>query len=365
MMSNNGYSQYAAPTPITVYQKLLLDEVIYSGWLAGDPNQEIGYIGKLREKIANFTGYRHVVLCSNGTTALEAAVLATDARGMLGNALSGNCAYVSGNTFVATVLSVINHTDKRVAIAHTDDKTFNATKEEWVDIRVSYAGLPDTEKCIILDSAHGLFANMSDVVQAKVVTASFHAIKPLSCGEGGAILTNDSNIANFCLNWVSHGRYKSSVSKQIGTNARMPNMMAALGYGSICTYQERMLNRQGLASLYRERLADCPVQPQDDSPNHTYHLFPIACSTPSETENLRKYLQRKGIGVSDNYMPQEWHPSLLNSDLFYTDKIALDIHTWNKSNLQERLLCLPMHDSLTKDDVSFVSSCIREYYKHK
>lgn len=364
-MLSNGYSRYAIPTPITDYQKLLLSEAIDSGWLAGDPNQEIGYIGKLREKIADLTGYRHVILCSNGTTALEAAVLATDERGMLGSELNGNYVSVSGNTFVATVLSVINHTDKRVTVAHTDDKTFNATKKERVDIRVSYAGLPDAEECVILDSAHGLFANMSNIIRARVVTTSFHAIKPLSCGEGGAILTNDSNIANFCLNWVSHGRYKSSVSKQTGTNARMSNMMAALGCGSIHTYQKRMLDRQRLALLYRERLVDCPVQLQDDSPNHTYHLFPVACTTPSETESLRKYLQKNGIGTSDNYMPQEWNLSLLNSSRFCTPATTLDTRVWSKNNLQERLLCLPMHDLLTKDDVDFVASCIQEYYKRK
>lgn len=242
----------------------LVKEALQSGWISGTGE----YVTRFEHDLAERVNRAHAVACSNGTLALEIALRALDIG-------PGDGVIVPALTFVAPAAAVRAIGAKPVFVDVTEESwTINPSIDPYGDyeaiIAVDLLGHPFdcntlmrcTEGCPIIEDAaeaHGAWYEGLRVGSlGDVSTFSFHANKTITTGEGGAILTDDPELAQKIRLRVNHGMspdrpYWHDV---VGTNARMTNLTAAIGVGHVYHWNELVEARNLVARKYDERLRD-------------------------------------------------------------------------------------------------------------
>jgi dTDP-4-amino-4,6-dideoxygalactose transaminase len=238
-------------------------------------------VAELEERLADVAGVRHCVSCANGTDAL---VLALKASGLK----SGQGVVVPSFTFAATAEAVVLAGGLPV-FADIDPITFNlepqsaagARKEaEAAGIDVAgvmpvdlfgqpapYEALQEAlpELWFVADAAQSFGASVGDTrvgALASVTTTSFFPAKPLGCyGDGGAIFTDDNEIAEVLRSLRVHGQGSDKYDNvRVGTNSRLDTIQAAILLVKLDAFPAELLERQRVADRYRELLVGSPVQ---------------------------------------------------------------------------------------------------------
>jgi UDP-4-amino-4,6-dideoxy-N-acetyl-beta-L-altrosamine transaminase len=327
-------------------------DVLRGDWLTQGP-----HITDFEAKLCAVTGARHAVAFANGTAALHGAAAAAGlgpgtvvATSALSFVASANCAYYVGAD---------------VEFVDIDPGTLNlepASVPASVDalVAVHFAGLPvdlaalaHRPRVIIEDAAHALGAATADgpvgnCARSDLCCFSFHPVKAITTGEGGAVTTNDDDLADNLRRFRNHGIqprpdvapwYYEVVDR--GFNYRMTDIQAALGASQLDRLAAFVLRRNEIAAHYREALADLPVElpPAADAPNrHAYHLFPIRVD---ERRRVFDGLRGAGIHVQVHYVPIHHHP------------IVTARGTWHLPNTDaayEQLISLPCYPDLRDED---------------
>jgi perosamine synthetase len=227
---------------------------------------------------------------------------------------------------------------------------------------------------VVEDAAHGLGAVVGEVPVGRVSRAtclSFYATKNLPIGEGGALCTEDDELAGFSRRVRLHGmsrdawrRYEPgggwaySVTEE-GLKANLSDVHAALGRGQLAHFPDWQRRRAELAGAYDAALRDIPglVLPARPSRGvHAWHLYVVQI-TPEfgmSRDQVAAELAARRIGTSVHFIPAHLFPyfqdtlgaaacsGLLESEMAYS-----------------RILSLPMHPGLTLDDVSYVADHMR------
>ncbi len=293
--------------------------VLKGDWLTQGP-----HIAEFEEALAARVGARHAVAFSSGTAALHASAAAaglgrgdTVVTSPLSFAASANCARYVGGT---------------VALVDIDPATLNMNleavpMEATGIVAVHYAGLPvdlnmlrRRPRVVIEDAAHALGALTPDgpvgnCARSDLCVFSFHPVKVMTTGEGGAVTTNDAGLAERLRRFRNHGIVpKPELGPwyyeidALGWNYRMTDLQAALGTSQLAKLDRFVAKRQELASRYRQLLAGTPAVLPPEPPagsSHAYHLFPVRVPRRREVfEGLR----RAGIGVQTHYVPIYRHP---------------------------------------------------------
>ena len=165
-----------------------------------------------------------------------------------------------------------------------------------------------------------------DLVNIRILPSSFHPVKIITTGEGGACLTNDISVFNQLLKLRSHGivsdkhAFSHSHPNEIwnyqqvslGYNYRLTDIQAALGLSQLQSLEKFIDLRHQQASYYKKSLADLPLHFQycaDDS-RSSYHLFVIrfSQSSPITQSEAFAHLKQCGIGVNLHYIPVYLQP---------------------------------------------------------
>jgi UDP-4-amino-4-deoxy-L-arabinose-oxoglutarate aminotransferase len=186
------------------------------------------------------------------------------------------------------------------------------------DIKAIKAIIPSGQKiAIIEDCAHSFEAKLNGERPGKYSDAaifSFYATKNVTCGEGGAIITNDSNLFERITQSILHGmsagaadRFKAGQYKHwgmdyLGTKANLPDLLACFLPEQIRTIDERLSLREKIAQRYEKALADLDISIPLSSPGiiHSHHLFPIHVGTNCRDQALLR-LGELQIGATVNY----------------------------------------------------------------
>lgn len=321
-------------------------------------------------------------MTSSGTTALYGACHA------LGLA-PGTEGIVPALTFAATATCLLN-AGAKPAFVDIDPETGNIdpaaaeaaiTPGTRVIIPVHFAGLPANlnalaeiagrhHVAVLEDAAHALGASIGDTkvggcANSQMTVFSFHPVKAITTGEGGAVLTNDDHLAERVRAWRNHGirRYPARGGwyyeiESLGSNARLTDFACALGRAQLKTLDVRIAERQGIAAAY-DRLLDpfsdrviTPPKPPEGT-RHAWHLYVIRLKDPKVRAVVYREMQAAGIGVQVHYVPAHWHPvfkpfgvppkgSLPNAEAWY-----------------EASLSLPIYPGITYDDQVRVVSVLR------
>ena len=202
---------------------------------------------------------------------------------------------------------------------------------------------------------------------------SFHPVKVITTGEGGAITTNDTSFADKVKSLRSHGitreldKMKGSYhggwyyqQVDLGFNYRMTELQAALGLSQLSRLQSFVNERNRIAQQYSTELSSLPLDLPQINTEHfsAFHLYIIRLSgkdITSERLKLYEYLKAKGLGVNVHYIPIHSQPYYKN--LGFSPELcpkAMDFYS--------RIISIPIFPDMTQADRKYVVETIREYF---
>lgn len=294
-------------------------EVLRGDWLTQGPHVE-----EFEHALAERLGAGHAVAFNNGTAALHAACAAAD----LG---PGDVVATSTLSFVASA-NCARYVGAGVALLDIDPATFNvdpAAVPGGLDalVAVHYAGLPmdlarlaDRPRVVIEDAAHAIGAMTPDgpvgnCARSDLCCFSFHPVKTVTTGEGGAVTTNDAELAGRLRRFRHHGIVPrpddggwSYDVVELAMNYRLTDIQAALGTSQLRKLDTFVARRQEIAARYGDLCADLPIElAPEPAPGftHAYHLFPVRVPRRREVYDA---LRAAGVGVQVHYVPIHRQP---------------------------------------------------------
>lgn len=358
-------------------------DVLKSDWLTTGAK-----IGDFEDAIARYTGNSHAVAVSSGTSALHCAAYGVGIE-------PGDEVIVPAITFAATANCVIALGGKPVIVDVEQDTLLidigsvekHITSRTKAIIAVEYAGQPcdygalralaDNHNILLIsDSCHALgarFEKQSVGQLADATVFSFHPVKHITTGEGGAIVTDDPEMARRMRRFRNHGidadlhrRSKAGTwfyeVVDLGFNYRLTDFQCALGLSQLEKIEQWINRRQDIARRYDRafRTIDA-IQPLTvkNYVRHVYHLYVVQVKRSGGLQSraeLFSALRDKGIGVNVHYIPLNLHP--------YYQK-QLGAHKGQcpvAESAYENILSLPIFPALSDADVQTVISSIAEFF---
>ena len=344
-------------------------------------------------KICEITGARYCVAVSNATAGLHIAVQAL-------NLPENSEGITTPNTFLASANCLLYNKVKPV-FADINPDTYNIdpnkiekkiTSDTKVIIPVHFAGLAcdmelirkivDTHNIkVIEDAAHAIgscYADGTPVGSCKysdMTVFSFHPVKTITTGEGGAITTNDEDLYKHLLQLRSHGMTKDAElltqnpgpwyyeMHSLGFNYRMTDMQAALGYSQLLKLEHFRERRQSIVDRYNEAFDGVPYVklPYKNSEQVScFHLYVLQIDFEAIGTTRKDFMEKladKGIGTQVHYIPVHTQPYYKK---YYNYKIG-DYPVAEK--YYEMTLSLPLYPSMTDADVGKIIFTIKEIMK--
>jgi len=308
-------------------------------------------VKEFEHALAEVTGAKEVVVVGNGTQALHLSCLAAG----LGEE---NYAIVPTLTFLATA-NAVRYCGADVLFCDVDEHTglldidalqvlLNQHKDksiktilpvhlagQIVDLTAIKGVIGDDDIKIIADSCHAIGGYKGDysvgsATQEDMSTFSFHPVKTIAMGEGGAITLNDTDVANHMRCLRSHGMMQTPDAgawaykmEALGYNYRATDFQCALGISQLKKLERFKSKRQQLVSLYNDLLVDLaplilpPKQLQGQEP--AWHLYAARFDFDKigkSRDQIMKDLRTKGVGTQVHYIPvhsQPYYTSLYGS----------------------------------------------------
>ena len=332
-------------------------------------------VTELEEKLSDYVGVKHTISCSSGTDALLIPLMAWEIG-------PGDAVFTTPFTYVATaeVISLLGATPVFVDVY---ESTFNIDCEKLelaiqntisegkltpkAIIPVDLFGLPARYRLIeeiakkydlkvIEDAAQSFGASVGDRkvgTFGDVAATSFYPAKPLGCyGDGGAIFTNNDNLAEKCKAIRIHGTTTDKYNSElIGLNGRLDSMQAAVLLEKLIIFDEELDLRQKISNKYRENMNNCQYIPDNYKSSHA--LFSILLQSNQERSEIISKLSKNNI-PNVIYYKMPLHLMKAFSSLSYKkDNFPVS------EGLSERILSLPMHPYLSEDDVGLVINQIQ------
>jgi dTDP-4-amino-4,6-dideoxygalactose transaminase len=342
-----------------------IQEVIESGAFAGGP-----FVERFEQEFAAYCGSQYAIGVGNGTDALWLTLLALGVG-------EGDEVITVPNTFVATA-EAISYCKAQPVFVDVDDKTFTldpAELEKCLTARTKaiipvhlFGQSADMDPILQFARAYGLFV-IEDAAQAhgakykgrKTGTMgdagcfSFYPGKNLGAfGEAGAVVTNDTDIAEKIRVLRDHGQSRKYYHTVVGWNCRMDGIQAAILSIKLRHLEQANLLRRQRASLYNEAFAgidDVATPVEADYAGHVYHIYAVRLQ---ERDELRRFLEAKGIGCGVHY-PIPIHLQEAWRNFGYCEG-AFPI----AENLAKEFLSLPMFPELTEEQIEYVAHCVSE-----
>jgi dTDP-4-amino-4,6-dideoxygalactose transaminase len=356
------------PYEIDFQQKL--KSVLDSGWYI---------LGKEVETFENaFAKYCNAKYCIGVGNGFDALVLIFKGYITLGKLQKGDEVIVPANTYIASILAILE-ADLVPVLVEPKIETYNINPDliqEKITSKTKailavhlYGQLAEMSQIkeitiqnnllVIEDAAqsHGAFSTdvtLSDVEEPLgAVAYSFYPGKNLGClGDGGAITTNDSELAKVLFSLRNYGSEKKYYNEYIGVNSRLDELQASflnLKLPNLNTDNEK---RRAIAKRYLSEIKnDKIILPfWDFSDNHVFHLFVIRTS---KRDDLQAYLTQNNIQTVIHYqIPPHKQKALVkwnNLSFPITEKI------------HQEVLSLPLNPVLTADEVSFIIEVLNKY----
>ncbi|MCT2150447.1 UDP-4-amino-4,6-dideoxy-N-acetyl-beta-L-altrosamine transaminase [Dermabacter vaginalis] len=349
-----------------------------SDWLTTGPE-----VDRFEESIAERTNAAHAVSATSGTAALHLAYAAAGVG-------PGDEVVTTPLTFVATAATAAVFGAK-IVFADVDPKTGNldpaaaeaaVTPNTKVIAGVDYAGVPveadalralaeKNDALFLEDAAHSIGSRRNGKPVgslAHMTSFSFFPTKNLTTAEGGALVTDNEELATRARRFKNHGLVRDKELQRypdegpwhqevhsFGINYRLPDVLCALGSSQLQRLESFVARRAEIKRIYDEALAnldgvDIPFAPEGAEP--AWHLYPLR--VPAERRRaIFESLREQGIGVQVNYIPAYWHPVF--EDLGYKRgmcPVAEDFY--------RREISLPMFPGLTDADVERVIEAVRK-----
>lgn len=338
-------------------------------------------VHKFQKSLEDYLGAKHVIPCANGTDALQIAMMALDLK-------PGDEVITADFTFAATV-EVIALLQLTPVLVDVEIDTFNIsieaikkaiTPKTKAIVPVHLFGQAANMEAIMqLASEHNLFV-IEDNAQAigadykyfdgkkkkagvigHVASTSFFPSKNLGCyGDGGAIFTNDDDLAHKLRGIVNHGMYVRYHHDVVGVNSRLDSIQAAVLNAKLPKLDEYNAARQLAAQKYSQALANHKniVTPYiaGERDSHVFHQYTLRI-VDADRDGLMQHLLDKGIPCAIYY------PIPLHSQKAYLDSRYKEEDFPITNQLVKEVISLPMHTELDDEQIKFITDSILEFLK--
>ena len=337
-------------------------------------------VKEFQTDLEKYLNVKHVIPCANGTDALQIALMAL-------NLNIGDEVIVPAFTYVATAEAIALLKLKPVMV-DVDPLTFNISVEHARKVITNktkaivpvhlYGQCADMESIMELSKEYGLFV-IEDNAQAigadyifkngktqkagtigHIGTTSFFPSKNLGAyGDGGALTTNDDELAHKIRMIANHGQAKKYYHTMVGCNSRLDTMQAAILKVKLKYIDEYIAKRQWTADFYDRVL---PIKSEIQVPKrvlnstHVFHQYTI--QVPQEKRNaLQTHLSERGV------------PSMIYYPLPLFSQEAFKDNTINPSDFKttidlcERVISLPIHTETTNEILDYICTSVLDFFK--
>lgn len=346
--------------------------VLKSDWLTQGPK-----VLEFEKALAKTGGAKYAVAVSSGTAALHLAYLAAGLK-------KGDKVITTPNTFVATTNTLLAvgakpvFADIRLDTYNLDEKKLEKliTPQTKAVVPVHFAGQPCAmdpivrlakkhKLTVIEDACHALGASYRQKPigsLSDMAVFSFHPVKAITTGEGGAVLTDRSDYYQKLVHLRSHGISKNekgfNVMTALGYNYRLSDFQAALGLSQLQKLPSFLKKRHQVVGWYQQALAKQKeiILPQEQDGLYSgWHIYVIRLANPIQRDGLAQHLKKGGVGVNFHYPAVYAHP-------YYRERGYRHLSLPNTDLYEKSCLTLPCHPLLKKNDVETIASKIKLFF---
>lgn len=346
-----------------------LDNLLDTGWVLMGRHLE-----SFEANFANYCNAKHCIGVANG---LEAITIILEAYKIAGRLKKGDEVIVPSNTYIATILGVINaglkpvfvepDSDFNLSVTKTRNAITNHTKAIFtVHLYGQASNIPALTK---IANDHGLLL-FDDAAQAhgakdlngKIVGGSnnatafsFYPGKNLGAlGDGGAITTNDSEIADIIKAYRNYGSQQKYHNKYKGVNSRLDELQAAFLNLKLKNLDRDNKARQNVAKQYLEQINNKFIQLPivHDIEKHAFHLFVLRIKE-NRRQHFQEYLSDQNIQTVIHYpIPPHHQPALKQFK-----KLKLPI----AEQMHEEVISIPISQVIKGEDINAVIKAVNDY----
>ena len=334
-------------------------------------------VKSFQNELENYLDVKHVIPCANGTDALQIALMALDLK-------EGDEVITADFTFAATV-EVIHLLKLKSVLVDVDYDTFT------IDIDKLKAAITPKTKAIIPVHLFGQCANMEAVLKvakehqlyviednAQAIgadftfsdgivkksgtmgilgTTSFFPSKNLGCyGDGGAIFTNDDELAHKIRGIVNHGMYERYYHDEGGVNSRLDSIQATVLRKKLPLLDSYNEARRKAADFYDEAFANHPqilTPKRAENSTHVFHQYTLRILNGKRNE-LQQFLTEKEIPAMIYYPV-----ALRKQKAYYQESDPKDFV--NTDKLLNEVISLPMHTELDDEQLKYITDAVLEF----
>ncbi|WP_431609064.1 DegT/DnrJ/EryC1/StrS family aminotransferase [Chryseobacterium sp. 'Rf worker isolate 10'] len=334
-------------------------------------------VKSFQNELESYLEVKHVIPCANGTDALQIALMALDLK-------EGDEIITADFTFAATV-EVIHLLKLKSVLVDVDYDTFTISTEQ-----IKKAITPRT-KAIIPVHIFGQCANMEEILKiaeehnlyviednaqaigseytfsdgtvkqagtmSTVGTTSFFPSKNLGCyGDGGAIFTNNDELAHRLRGIVNHGMYERYYHDEVGVNSRLDSIQAAVLRKKLPHLDSYNEARGRAADFYDEAFEGNPnilTPKRAENSTHVFHQYTLRILNGKRNE-LQKFLTEKEIPAMIYYPV-----ALRKQKAYFQESNAADFV--NTDKLLDQVISLPMHTELDEEQLKYITDAVLEF----
>jgi dTDP-4-amino-4,6-dideoxygalactose transaminase len=339
-------------------------------------------VTKFANELSDYLDGAYVITCANGTDALQISMMALDL-------MPGDEVIVPSFTYVATA-EVIGLLKLKPVMVDVDSNSFNITIEAIrqaitpktkaiVPVHL-FGQCADMEPILELAKEFGLYV-IEDTAQAigasyvfkngvikkagtigHIGCTSFFPSKNLGCyGDGGAIFTMDSELANRIQMISNHGQEKKYVHKYIGVNSRLDTIQAAIlriKLRHLDSYSSSRSKAAGKYDLLLKGIDGLVIPNRQSNSSHVFHQYTLKISG-GKRDALKNHLDQAGIPAMIYY------PISLNEQEAYKS-IGRVVGNLNITrNLCNSVLSIPMHTELSDDQINYITNSIINFFRNE
>ena len=346
--------------------------VVHSGWyLQGEENK------RFEENYAKYIGTDYCIGCANG---LDALIWIFRAYIEMGVMQPGDEVIVPANTYIATILAITENGLKPVLVEpklntlEIDDELIEEAitpKTKAIAIVHLYGRNAFTDKIgalckkynlkLVEDNAQAHGCKHTDGrVTGSIGDAAGHSFYPGknlgALGDGGAVTTNDPELAAAVRALANYGSQKKYVFKYAGRNSRLDEIHAAVLDVKLKYLDEDNAHRRQMAKMYYEGINNPQITLPDRLANeqNVYHLFPIFCKRRDE---LQAYLKENGVGTVIHYPIPPFKQECYAKE--YWNKPLLTLPITEKIHNTE--LSLPISPTITEEEVIYIIETLGKF----
>ena len=336
-------------------------------------------VHSFQAELEEYLNVKNVIPCANGTDALQVALMALDLK-------EGDEVITADFTFAATV-EVIHLLKLKAVLVDVDYDTFT------IDTKQLKKAITPKTKAIIPVHLFGQCANMEEIQKiakehqlyviednaqaigadfifsngekkkagtiGTIGTTSFFPSKNLGCyGDGGAIFTNDDDLAYKIRGIVNHGMYKRYYHDEIGVNSRLDSVQAVILRKKLPHLDQYNEARRKAADFYDEAFSNHPnilTPKRAENSTHVFHQYTLRILNGKRDE-LQAFLASKEIPAMIYYPV-----ALRNQKAYFQESNPKDFI--NTDKLLEQVISLPMHTELDEKQLRYITDAVLEFMK--